>query len=53
MQLHSIEAIIDPSNYASAKVLEKNGFIKEGHLRENVFFNGQYLDSVIYSLLKK
>lgn len=53
MQLHSIEAIIDPLNYASAKVLEKNGFIKEGHLRENVFFNGRYLDSVIYSLLKK
>lgn len=53
MKLHSIEAVIDPDNIASAKVLEKNGFIKEAHLRENVFFEGQFLDSVIYSLLSK
>jgi len=53
MKLHSIEAIIDPDNIASAKVLEKNGFIKEGHLKENEFFEGRFLDSVIYSLLNK
>lgn len=53
MNLHSIEAIIDPRNYASAKVLEKNGFIKEGHLRENEFFDGRFWDSLIYSILKK
>src|SRR6476660_6872490 len=39
MKLHSIEAIIDPGNIASARVLEKNNFIKEAHLRENEFFN--------------
>jgi ribosomal-protein-alanine N-acetyltransferase len=53
MKLHSIEAVIDPDNIASAKVLEKNGFIKEGHLKENEFFEGRFLDSVIYSLLNK
>ena len=53
MKMHSLEAVIAPENYASAKVLEKNGFIKEGHLRENEYFDGQYWDSVIYSLLKK
>ena len=53
MKLHSIEAIIDPDNHASAKVLEKNGFIKEAHLKENEFFNGRFLDSVIYSILNK
>ena len=53
MQLHSIEAIIDPENGASAAVLEKNGFEKEAHLKENEFYNGKFLDTVIYSLLKR
>lgn len=52
MKLHSIEAIIDPENAASAKVLEKNGFLKEAHLRENEYYNGKFVDTVIYALLK-
>ncbi|CAM4006036.1 GNAT family N-acetyltransferase [Flavobacterium weaverense] len=53
MKLHSIEAIIEPDNLASAKVLEKNGFIKEAHLKENEFYDGRFIDSVIYSILNK
>lgn len=53
MGLHSIEAIIDPRNSASEKVLQKNGFKKEAHLLENEFYDGVFLDTVIYSLLKK
>jgi ribosomal-protein-alanine N-acetyltransferase len=53
MKLHSIAAVVDPQNHGSAKVLEKNGFIKEAHLKENVFFEGRFLDSVIYSILNK
>ncbi|MGO4904180.1 GNAT family N-acetyltransferase [Flavobacterium sp. W20_MBD1_R3] len=53
MKLHSIEAIIDPENNASAKVLEKNGFVKEAHLKEYEFFEGRFLDTVIYSILNK
>jgi ribosomal-protein-alanine N-acetyltransferase len=53
MNLHSIEAIIAPENYSSAKVLEKNGFVKEAHLRENEFYEGRFLDTVIYSILNK
>ncbi len=51
MKLHSIEAIVDPANTASARILEKNNFIKEGSLRENEFYNGRFLSSDIYSLL--
>jgi ribosomal-protein-alanine N-acetyltransferase len=51
MKLHSIEAIIDPENLASEKVLQKNGFVKEAHLKENEFFEGRFLDTVIYSIL--
>lgn len=53
MKLHSIEAIIDPENTASAAVLEKNNFVKEAHLKENEFYDGKFLDTVIYSLLNK
>lgn len=51
MKLHSIEAIIAPENAASEKVLLKNGFVKEAHLKENEFYDGKFLDTVIYSLL--
>jgi [ribosomal protein S5]-alanine N-acetyltransferase len=50
---NSIEAIIDPENFASERVLQKNGFVKEAHILENVFHDGRFLDSVTYSLLKK
>jgi ribosomal-protein-alanine N-acetyltransferase len=53
MGLHSIEAIIDPENTASAMVLEKNNFVKEAHLKENEYYDGRFLDTVIYSLLNK
>jgi len=53
MKLHSIEAIIDPENDASARVLEKNGFVKEAHLKENEFYDGRFIDTVIYSKLNK
>ncbi len=53
MNLHSIEAIIDPDNNASERVLQKNGFIKEAHIKENELWNGKYWDTVIYSLLKR
>lgn len=53
MKLHSIEAIIDPENFGSARVLEKNNFVKEAHLKENEFYEGRFLDTVIYSILNK
>jgi ribosomal-protein-alanine N-acetyltransferase len=53
MNLHSIEAIIDPENTASEKTLLKNGFVKEAHILENELFDGKFWDTVIYSLLKR
>ncbi|GAB3274593.1 GNAT family N-acetyltransferase [Larkinella harenae] len=51
MKLHSIEAVIAPENAASARLLERNGFRKEGHFRENICFEGRFLDSVYYARL--
>lgn len=53
LAFHSMEAIIDPDNIASERVLIKAGFVKEAHIKENVLWEGQYLDTVIYSLLKR
>ena len=53
MNLHSIEAVIAPENMASAKVLEKNGFVQEGLFKENQYFEGRFLDSAVYSLVRK
>lgn len=53
MKLHSIEAILDPENKGSEKVLLKNGFVKEGHFIESEYYEGRFLDSVIYSKLNK
>ena len=53
MQLHSIEAIINPDNDVSRKLLKKFGFIKEAYFKENFFFEGKFFDSEVYSLVKK
>ncbi|HEX6334329.1 MAG TPA: GNAT family N-acetyltransferase, partial [Flavisolibacter sp.] len=51
MGLHSVEANVNPSNVASIRLLEKNGFTREAYFRENYFYNGRFIDSAIYSLL--
>lgn len=52
LDLHRIEADIDPRNLASAKTLERQGFRKEGHLRERWIVEGEVSDSALYGLLR-
>ncbi|MDO9374347.1 MAG: GNAT family N-acetyltransferase [Bacteroidota bacterium] len=51
LQLHSVEARIDPNNTGSALVLQSTGFVKEAHLKEAFYYNGVFKDTVIYSKL--
>lgn len=53
IRLHSIEAHINPDNIASATLLEKTGFTREGYFKENFYFRGHFGDSAVYSLLAK
>ena len=53
IKLHSIEADVDPGNNQSVLLLEKNGFIKEGHFKEATFFNGRFADRAVYSLINR
>ena len=52
MNLHSIEANLNPDNTQSIKLLKRLGFKQEAYFRENYHFNGKFIDSVIFSLLE-
>lgn len=49
LKLHRIFAEPHTTNIASARVLEKAGFVREGRLRSNVFKDGRILDQFLYS----
>jgi [ribosomal protein S5]-alanine N-acetyltransferase len=51
-QLERIEALIEPDNIASQKLVEKVGFKREGLLRHYEFSCGKFDDLYMYSLLK-
>jgi len=53
MGLNRIQVIIDSKNTRSLKLVHRLGFKKEGVLRQSSYFNGQFLDDVCFSLLKK
>lgn len=53
LKLHRISAEPYTTNPASARVLEKAGFVLEGILRSSVFKNGKILDQFIYSYIGK
>ncbi len=52
LNLHRIEADVDPRNGASIRTLEKLGFQREGVLRERWQINGEIQDAFFYGLLK-
>jgi len=47
--LNRMFAMPHSNNPASARILEKGGFILEGRLRKNVVKDGQILDSLLYA----
>ncbi|CDO03872.1 ribosomal N-acetyltransferase YdaF [Oceanobacillus picturae] len=52
MNLQRIEALIEPPNVASCKLVERKAFIKEGLLRSYEFNGKKFDDLYMYSLLK-
>lgn len=53
MNLHSIEAQVNPNNKASIQLLLKHGFVQEALFKENYYFDGKFLDTPVFSLLNK
>jgi RimJ/RimL family protein N-acetyltransferase len=53
LDLNRVQAETDTRNVASARVLEKLGFVREGTLREDCIVNGDVSDSWVYGLLRR
>ncbi len=51
--LHRVQAELDGRNTASARLLERLGMRREGHLRENEFLDGEWTDEVVYAMLAR
>jgi RimJ/RimL family protein N-acetyltransferase len=49
---HRVSAAIGPDNEASIAVVKRLGFSYEGRIRHHVFTNGNWRDSLLYSLLE-
>lgn len=53
LDLNRVQAETDTRNVASARVLEKVGFVREGTLREDCVVNGEVSDSWVFGLLRR
>ncbi|AIY40123.1 Ribosomal-protein-serine acetyltransferase [Collimonas arenae] len=51
LKKHRIVATVDASNLRVQHLLEKLGFRREAHFRENIFFKGAWSDEYGYALL--
>jgi RimJ/RimL family protein N-acetyltransferase len=49
---HRIIASIDPRNVKSIRMVERFGFRKEGHFKESMLLNGEWVDDLVYAILK-
>jgi ribosomal-protein-alanine N-acetyltransferase len=52
LRLHRLEAACIPSNVASATLLERNGFQREGFARAYLCINGAWRDHYLFGLLE-
>ena len=50
---HRIIASIDPTNEKSIRLIERLGFRKEAHFVESLFFQGKWVDELVYAILAR
>lgn len=51
VKLHRVWGDCDPRNPASARVMERAGMRREGHLVQNVWIKGEWCDSLLFAIL--
>jgi RimJ/RimL family protein N-acetyltransferase len=50
---HRIVGSIDPRNGKSIGLVERLGFRKEAHFKKSVFIRGEWVDDLVYAILKE
>lgn len=51
-KLHRITAVADRRNAASVAMLERSGMRREAVLRDNSFFRNEFVDEVVFGILR-
>ena len=51
LRLHRVEAATLPTNGSSIRVLERNGFVREGYARRYLKINDDWQDHILFALL--
>jgi RimJ/RimL family protein N-acetyltransferase len=52
LQLHKIGLEVYSFNPRAERVYQKAGFVLEGVKREDFIYNGEYIDTKVYGMLK-
>jgi RimJ/RimL family protein N-acetyltransferase len=52
-RLHRVYGCVEPRNTASARLLERLGMRKEGHLVENEWVKGEWQSEAVYAILAR
>ncbi|MGC4117071.1 MAG: GNAT family protein [Myxococcales bacterium] len=52
MKRHRVLASVDPRNQASQALLRKVGMRLEAHFRQSLFFKGEWVDDLVFALLR-
>ena len=53
LDLHRVRADTDPQNTAAWRLLECLGMRREAHLKQSLWFKGQWTDEYFYAILKR
>ena len=52
LNLNKLELFVHDFNVRAIKCYEKCGFVEEGRLRQRLYFEGKYIDSILMGILK-
>ncbi len=52
LHLHKLHASVVEANRGSARILEKNGYVLEGQLRDHYFIEGKYHNALLYGKIQ-
>jgi len=53
MTLNRVEALVDPRNLPSIRLVERLGFHRDAYLRQSTRFRDRFYDDVVFSLLSR